>query len=189
MNHPQEGLPATSLLLVATALLLFGVGGGLVGYVAGERQGQARAAATIHVLGTQWDSHRTEAQNRFEGAIGEVAVRLERAAADLRSQVSMYHGCGAICSAIANQFGTELLHARDAIEKVELAPLADWEEILPRGGGPIEQRTPAAIELTGAYSNSTVILAVGLLCATVALCFGIACFTLLKLRTTGAEAA
>src|SRR5690348_9804148 len=115
MAQYREGFPATSLILFATALLLFGAGGGLVGYVTGERQGEARAAAIIQVLGTQWDRHRADAEERFQEAVGDAGARLEKAAADLKSQVSMYHGCGGICGAIANQFGDELLHARDTI--------------------------------------------------------------------------
>lgn len=190
MAQDHQGLPATSLLLVATALLLFGAGGGLVGYVAGERHGQERAAATLHTLGAEWDSHRDRAQDRFDEAIGAAAARLEDAAVDLKAQVSMYHGCGAICSTIAHQFGTELLRARDAIRKAELGPLPAWEEALRQSGGAIRWNASAATgELTGAYSSSTVIVTVGLLCATVTLCFGIACFTLLKLRATEGKAA
>src|SRR5689334_18385971 len=189
MAQYREGFPATSLLLFATALLLFGAGGGLVGYVTGERHGEVRAAAIIQVLGTKWDRHRADAKERLQESIGDAGARLEKAAADLKSQVSMYHGCGGICGAIANQFSTELLHARDSIEKVEFAPLASWEDALRQGGIPIEQRASApTIELSGGYSNATVITLAGLLCATVALCFGIACITLVKLRDTGAKA-
>ena len=190
MAQYREGLPATSLILFATALLLFGAGGGLVGYVTGERLGEARTAATIQVFGTQWNEHRADAKVRFQEAIGDAGARLEKAAADLRSQVSMYHGCGGICGAIANQFSTELLHARDSIEKVEFAPLANWEDALPQDGIPIEQRASGAtIELGGGYSNATMVTLVGLLCVTAALCFGMACITLVKLRPDAARVA
>jgi hypothetical protein len=190
MAQNREVFPATSLVLFATALLLFGAGGGLVGYVTGERHGEARAVAIIQVLGTQWDRHRANAKERFQEAIGNAGAQLEKAAADLKSQVSMYHGCGGICGAIANQFSTELLHARDSIQKDELAPLANWEDALRQGGIPIQQRASAAtIELGGGYSNATVMTLAGLLCATVVLCVGIACVALVKLRASGAKAA
>jgi hypothetical protein len=195
MAHRQDGLPATSLLLLATALLLFGVGGGLVGYMAGERQGERRAAVIVQALGRLWETQRGEAKDRFDGAIGNAAALLEKAAADLKAEVSMYHGCGAICGAIAHQFSEELLHARDAIKKVELPPLANWKDALRQDGisidvdaGPADQNAPAAtVKLEEAYSNSTVIAVVALLGATVALCFGIACFTVLKLRAAGSK--
>jgi hypothetical protein len=38
-----------------------------------------------------------------------------------------------------------------------------------------------------AFSSATVIAAIALLGATVALCFGIACVTVLKLRAAGAD--
>ncbi len=188
MSHRQEGLPATSLFLLATALLLFGVGGGLVGYMAGERQGEQRAAAIVHALGEHWETHRADAESRFESAVGDAAALLEKAASDLKAEVSMYHGCGAICNAIAYQFGTELLHASDAIKKKKLTPLADWQDALRQSGIPLEADANAAeVELQGSYSKSTVIAAMALLSATVALCFGIACFTILKLRPAASD--
>lgn len=188
MARYREGFPATSLILFATALLLFGAGGGLVGYVTGVRHGEARAAAIVQVLGTQWDRHRSDAKEHFQAAIGDAGARLEKAATELRSEVSMYHGCGGICDAIANQFSTELLHARDSIGKVELAPLANWEDALRQGGIPIVQKAAAAtIALDSGYSNAAVITLVGLLCGTVTLCFGIACVALVKLRATGTK--
>ncbi|WP_162917181.1 hypothetical protein [Dongia deserti] len=189
MALDQEGLPARSLLLLATALLLFGIGSGLVGYMAGERHSEQHAAAAIHAFGVRWDSDRGDAQVRFDEAIGDAAERLEKAAANLRARVSIYHGCGAICGAIAKQFGDELLRARDVISKVELTPLPNWRDVLQESAVPLAQDAlPSTGQLTGAYSSSTVIVAIGLLCATVALCFGLACFTLLKLRGAGTEA-
>jgi len=188
MVHRQEGLPATSLFLLATALLLFGVGGGLVGYMAGERQGEQRAAAIIHALGEHWEAQRGDAKSRFQGAVLDAAALLEKAAANLKAEVSMFHGCGAICNAIAYRFGEELLHARDALKKSELAPLTDWKDALRQSGIPVDAETgTTVVELEKAFSKSTVIVAIALLCATVALCFGAACLTVLKLRAAGVD--
>jgi len=186
MSNRRDGLPATSLFLLATALLLFGVGGGMVGYLAGERTGEQRAAAIVDVLGQRWEAHRGDAKSRYAGAIADAATVLEKAASDLKAEVSMYHGCGAICNVIAYQFGTELLHARDAIRKSEFAPPPDWKDVVQESGISVEgDAGKAAAELQGAYSRSTVIIAIALVCATVALCFGMACVTVLKLRTAG----
>ncbi|HEV8390932.1 MAG TPA: hypothetical protein VGQ35_13865 [Dongiaceae bacterium] len=193
MSDRQEGLPATSLFLLATALLLFGVGGGLVGYMVGERHGESRANTIVGALAVQWDASRADGASRFDEAIGSAVARLEKAAADLKAEVSMYHGCGAICNAIAYQFGEELLHARDAVRKIEPPTLPQWSEALRQGGIPIEAGTdPSArsavdVQLTGRFSRSAVIAAVALLSATVAACFGMACATVLKLRAAGAE--
>jgi len=186
MSNRRDGLPATSLFLLATALLLFGVGGGMVGYVAGERTGEQRAAAIVDVLGQRWEAYRGDAKSRYAGAIADAGTVLEKAASDLKAEVSMYHGCGAICNVIAYQFGTELLHARDAINKSELAPLMDWKAVVQESGIPVDADTgKAEVKLAGAYSKSTVIGAIALLCATVALCFAMACVTVLKLRAAG----
>jgi hypothetical protein len=189
-------MPATSLILLAGALLLFGIGGGLVGYMVGERHGEARADAIVRVLGDQWEAHRGAAKSRFESAIGDVAARLEKAAADLKAEVSMYHGCGAICNVIAYQFGEELLHARDAVRKTELPALADWGDTLRQGGIPVDAASApdqsgaaAAVQLVGRFPASALIAAITLLSTTVALCFGFACYTVLKLRITNAGSA
>ncbi len=123
MSDRQEGLPTSSLVLLATALLLFGIGGGLVGYMVGERHGEQRATAIASALGETWDAHRGEAASKLGGAIGTAAAQLEKAAADLKAEVSMFHGCGNICGAIAYQFSEELLRARDGIKQVQLASL------------------------------------------------------------------
>lgn len=196
MTNRQEGLPATSLILLAAALFLFGIGGGLVGYMVGERHGEARADAIVRVLGDQWEVHRGAAKSRFETAIGDVAARLEKAAADLKAEVSMYHGCGAICNVIAYQFGEELLHARDAVRKTEVPALADWDDTLRQGGIPVDAASApdqgdaaAAVRLEGRFPASMLIVAITLLSTTVALCFGVACYTVLKLRIAGAGSA
>jgi hypothetical protein len=86
----------------------------------------------------------------------------------------MHHGCGAICGAIANQLDAELLRPRDAIKQIEFAPRPTWQDIF------LESRAL----IFGAAREVTLIVAIGLLCATVALCFGLACFRLLKLHAT-----
>ncbi|HET6160675.1 MAG TPA: hypothetical protein VFE34_20180 [Dongiaceae bacterium] len=189
MSHRQEGLPATSLFLLATALLLFGVGGGLVGYMAGERQGEQRAAIIVRMAGNQWEAYRGDARSRFGGAIGEASTLLEKAAADLKAEVSMYHGCGAICNVIAYQFGEELLHTRDKLRKTELPALTDWKSALQQGGVPLDTDATTGAALAERFSRTTVIVCIALLCTTVALCFGIACFTVLKLRAAGTDPA
>lgn len=142
MAQDRDRRPATSLFLIVPALLLFGVGGGLVGYGLGERQGEQRAKAVLHLVGAEWNGHRDDARKRLDEAIGDAAARLEHAAVDLKAQVSMYHGCGAICSAIGSQFSAELLRARDRIKKVELASLPDWETALRHSGVPNVQAPP-----------------------------------------------
>ena len=196
MSDRQEGLPTTSLILLAGALLLFGIGGGLVGYMVGERHGEERAGAIVRVLGDQWEVHRGAAKSRFEGAIGDVAARLEKAAADLKAEVSMYHGCGAICNVIAYQFGEELLHARDAVRKTEPPALARWDDTLREGGIPLDAAgasdlsdPAAAVQLKGRFPASALIAGIALLSITVALCFGLACYTVLKLRIASARSA
>jgi hypothetical protein len=188
MTPRQEGLPAASLLLLAAALLLFGFGGGLVGYMAGERQGEERANVIAGMLADRWEALRGDAANRFDDAIASAAGTLENSAADLKAEVSMYHGCGGLCTVIAHQFGEELLHARDAIRKTEPPTLASWGDVLRQSGLAVEAGTgaPAApetgVRLASGYSGSTIIVAVALLCVTDAACFAFACFTLLKLR-------
>ncbi|HET6622235.1 MAG TPA: hypothetical protein VFG64_20005 [Dongiaceae bacterium] len=191
MTQRQEGLPATSLFLLAAALLLFGFGGGLVGYMAGERHGEQRADAIAAALADRWEALHGDAANRFGDAIGSAAGMLEKSAADLKAQVSMYHGCGGLCSVIAHQFGEELLHARDAIRKTEPPTLASWSDVLRQSGIPAEAGTDAAaasqgdVRLASRFSGSAVIAAIALLCGTVAACFALACFTVLKLRAQG----
>jgi hypothetical protein len=190
MSHRQEGLPATSLFLLAAALLLFGFGGGLVGYMAGERHGEMRAGAIAGALADRWETLRGDAATRFDDATGSAAGLLEKSAADLKAEVSMYHGCGGICNVIAHQFGEELLHARDAIRKTEPPTLASWSDVLRQSGIPAEAGTDATaasqdIRLASRFSGPTVIAAIALLCITVAACFALACFTMLKLRAQG----
>lgn len=191
MTQRQEGLPAASLLLLAAALLLFGFGGGLVGYMAGERHGEQRADAIAGVLADRWDALRGDAANWFDDAVGSAAGQLEKSAADLRAEVSMYHGCGGLCNVIAHQFGEELLHARDAIRNTEPPTLASWGEVLRESGLPLEGGTNdtaasrSGVQLASRFSSSTVIAAIALLCVTVAACFALACFTMLKLRAQG----
>ena len=157
--------------------------------MAGERHGERRAAVIVQALGGLWETQRSEAKDRFDGAIGSAAALLEKAAADLKAQVSMYHGCGAICGVIAHQFSEELLHARDAIQKTELTPLADWKNALQQGGIPVDAGAADGVRVEAAFSGATVIAAIALLCATVALCFGIACVTVLNLRAAGTDQA
>jgi hypothetical protein len=191
MTQRQEGLPAASLLLLAAALLLFGFGGGLVGYMAGERHGEQRADAITGALADRWEALHGDAANRFDDAIGSAAGLLEKSAADLKAEVSMYHGCGGLCNVIAHQFGEELLHARDAIRKTEPPALASWGDVLRESGLPLEAETDATaaseagVRLAGRFSSSTVVVAIALLCVTVAACFALACFTMLKLRAQG----
>lgn len=191
MSDRQEGLPAASLLLLAAALLLFGFGGGLVGYMAGERHGEQRADALAGALADRWEALRGDAANRFDDAIGSAAALLEKSAADLKAEVSMYHGCGGLCNVIAHQFGEELLHARDAIRKTEPPTLAGWGDVLRESGLPVEPRTDSAaasetgVQLASRFSSPAVIAAIVLLCVTVAACFALACFTMLKLRAQG----
>jgi hypothetical protein len=191
MTQRQEGLPATSLFLLAAALLLFGFGGGLVGYMAGERHGEQRADAIAGALSDRWEALHGDAANRFDDAIGSAAGLLEKSAADLKAEVSMYHGCGGLCNVIAHQFGEELLHARDAIRKTEPPALASWGDVLRESGLPLEAETDATaaseagVRLAGRFSSSTVVVAIALLCVTVAACFALACFTMLKLRAQG----
>jgi hypothetical protein len=185
MSDRQEGLPTSSLILLAVALLLFGFGGGLVGYMVGERHGEQRAAAIASTLGKAWDAHRGDAASTLDGAIATAAAQLEKAAADLKAEVSMFHGCGNICGAIAHQFSEELLRARDGIKQVELASLAGWEGVLRESGIPVDLESEASagrVAPAGMFSRSTVIGAITVLCATVAVCFWLACFTVLKLR-------
>ncbi|MEZ5832008.1 MAG: hypothetical protein R3D05_12595 [Dongiaceae bacterium] len=183
MAQRHEGLPATSLFLFATALLLFGVGGGLMGYMVGDRHGERHAIAIVGAVGTYWDAHRADAKSSFDGAIDNAATLLDKAASDLKAEVSMYHGCGAICDSIANQFAAEVLHARDLIRNVELAPLADWKGALDKSGVPLAADTGITnADLKSGVSGTMAIGAIALLCATVALCFGIACATVVKLR-------
>lgn len=190
MTHPQDGLPATALILLATALLLFGAGGGLVGYMAGERQGEQRATAVVQVLGAQWDAERGKAQEQFKAALGDTAARLEKSVGDIRAQIAMYHGCGSICAAVAYQFGEEVLRARDDIGKTQLAPLADWNAVLRGSGITLEEdATEAPIELGSTHSKTVLLGLVAALCVTVILCFGLACFTILKLRAAMAQRA
>src|SRR6185295_13959967 len=141
----------------------FGIGGGLVGYMVGERHGEERAAAIAGALGQTWDAHRGEAASKLDGAIGTAAAQLEKAAADLKAEVSMFHGCGNICGAIAYQFSEELLRARDGIKKVQLASLAGWESVLQDSGIPIDAESAAnagPVEPAGMFSRSTVIGAI-----------------------------
>ena len=186
MVQRQEGLPASSLFALAAALFLFAVGGGLVGYMVGERQGEQRAAAIAAALTDRWEQYRGDATARLEAATGAAAARLEKAVADIRTEVSMYHGCGAICSVIAYQFGEELLHARDDIVKDQPALLPDWREALKLSAIPIAmdtiESTGSSVTLEVAYSGTTLIIAIALLCATVVLCFAIAGLTVMKLR-------
>jgi len=186
MGHRQEGLPAASLLVLTAALLLFGIGGGLVGYMVGERDGEQRANAIAQVIGERWDEYRENAKTQFKQVTVATATRLEQAVTDIRTEVSMYHGCGAICTVIAYQFGEEVLHARDDITKSEITTLTDWRDVLQRSGivlapGTIEQ-IDAGAPIEAPYSKSTLIVAIALLSTTVAVCFGIASFTILKLR-------
>jgi hypothetical protein len=186
MTQRQEGLPATSLFLLAAALLLFGIGGGLVGYMVGERHGEQRAGAIIATLGDRWETLRGDSKSRFDGAIASVAAQLEKGVADIKAEVSMYHGCGAICNVIAYQFGEDILHTRDAVKETAAPTLPSWGETLEQSDIPLEAgTTPASsAELSGTFSKSTVIVGIALLCATVALCFGFACLTVLRLRTS-----
>lgn len=177
MIQDRESLPTISMVLLAGALVLFGIGGGLVGYMIGERNGEQRAVAISGILGTTWEAHRSDAAGRFAHAMDETAVALAKSAADLRAQVSMYHGCGGICAAIANQFGDELEHAGQALKKRALPPLPTWQDMLGGGAAQDGPRSDAA------FSASAVLAAVGLICGTVVLCFGIACVTLLRLRS------
>jgi hypothetical protein len=94
------------------------------------RSAERQATATIQAVGAQWGAHRNYAARHFDGAIGKTAARLEKAASDPKAQAMMYHGCGAICGVIANQFDAGLLRARDAIKQIELAPLPTWQDIL-----------------------------------------------------------
>ena len=188
MSDRQEGVPTSSLVLLATALLLFGIGGGLVGYMVGERHGEQRAAAIAGALGQTWDAHRGEAVSTLNSAVATASAQLEKAAADLRAEVSMYHGCGNICGAIAYQFSEELLRARDGIKQVQVASLSGWENVLRESGIPVGAGTGAGqASVAAAYSRSTVIGAITLLCVTVAGCVWLACFTVLKLRVGGQD--
>jgi hypothetical protein len=180
MLQDRESLPTTSMVLLAGALFLFGIGGGLVGYMIGERNGEQRAVAITAVLGATWETHRGDAASRFAQAMDETAAALGKSAADLRAQVSMYHGCGGICAAIANQFGDELEHAGQALKKRALPPLPSWQDMLGGGGGSATQDSARA---DATFSTSAVLAAVALICGTVVLCFGIACVTLLRLRS------
>lgn len=180
MVQDRESLPATSMVLLAGALFLFGIGGGLVGYMIGERNGEQRAVAVSGILGAAWEAHRSDAESRFVRAMDEAAATLAKSAAGLRAQVSMYHGCGGICAAIANQFGDELEHAGQALKRRALPPLPAWRDMLGggAGGNATQQRAPA----DAAFSTSAVLAGIALVCGTVLLCFGIACVTLLRLR-------
>lgn len=193
MSDRQEGLPATSLFLLVTALFLFGIGGGLVGYMIGHRDGEARADGIIGTLVIRWEGLHDEATGEFDRAIDNVGARLEKAAADLKAEVAMYHGCGAICSVIAYQFGEELLHTRDAVKKTEPPSLPAWADVLTQSGLPVETGSdpsasaPADVQLKSKFSRSSVLAAVALLSAAAAACFGMACVTILKLRAAGWE--
>jgi hypothetical protein len=132
-------------------------------------------------VGAQWDLHRDAADDRFAAAVSEAAALLEKAVVDLKAQVSMYHGCGAICHSIAYQFGEEVLRVSDTIKTIEPESIADWTDVLRASGTPTDHSaTPMEATLLPAGPNVPALVA--LLCATVVLCFGIACFTLLKLR-------
>ena len=193
MVHRQEGLPSASLFVLTAALFLFGIGGGLVGYMIGERDGEQRANAIVQVLGERWDEYREQAKTQFKQATAVTATRLEKAVADIRSEVSMYHGCGAICTVIAYQFGEEVLHARDDIAKGELTTLMDWREGVRQSGVPLAPEAIAdatsGTSIEPAYSSTTLVIAITLLSTTVALCFGIAAFTILKLRLANTNSA
>jgi hypothetical protein len=179
MLQDRESLPTTSMALLAGALFLFGIGGGLVGYMIGERNGEQRAVAITGILEATWEAQRSEAATRFELAMDETAAALGKSAADLRAQVSMYHGCGGICAAIANQFSDELVHAGQRLQARALPPVPAWQDVVGRStsGAPDGPPTDAA------FSTSAVLAAVALICGTVVLCFGIACVTLLRLRS------
>jgi hypothetical protein len=150
-----------------------------------------RAGAIAGALADRWETLRGDAATRFDDAIGSAAGLLEKSAADLKAEVSMYHGCGGLCNVIAHQFGEELLHARDAIRKTEPPALASWGDVLRESGLPLEGETDATaaseagVRLAGRFSSSTVVVAIALLCVTVAACFALACFTMLKLRAQG----
>jgi hypothetical protein len=162
-------------------MLLFGIGGGLTGFAVGERQGEQRAAAIAGALSESWDASRIRARDQFGSAIGAAASRLEKAASDIRAQVSMYHGCGSICGAIANRFGEELLLARAEIGRIELTPPADWNTAVGETGG------NAALQPNGLYSNTALIAVAGMLCVAAALCFAIACHAIAKMRDVATE--
>ncbi|HSE74852.1 MAG TPA: hypothetical protein VLB05_10090, partial [Dongiaceae bacterium] len=68
--------------------------------------------------------------------------------------------------------------------------LASWSDVLRQSGIPAEAGTDATaasqdVRLAGRFSGPIVIAAIALLCVTVAACFALACFAMLKLRAQG----
>ncbi|MGH6893091.1 MAG: hypothetical protein ACREEP_12605 [Dongiaceae bacterium] len=192
---------AAALTLLAAALILIGAGGTLVGYMIGERQGERRAtnhqAAMVNTLGTEWETYGSKAKQHFERTTDQLADALTNSATQLRAEVSMYHGCGGICTVIAYQFGQELVHASDSMRKAELPLLPEWGDALARAtaSSADSETVGSAADLSPlkdvgedlAFSESSVRAALTLICGTIVVCFGIACFTALKLQSATGE--
>lgn len=165
----------------------------MTGVRQGERRMAEHQATIIGALGAEWEIYRSNVKQHFEQTTGRLANALENGASQLRAEVSMYHGCGAICTAIGHQFGQELVHAGDSMRKAELPLLPEWKVALARAAGAADiemvdraTESPSSpldrgrIDVT--FSESSARAAIALICGTIVLCFGIACFTLLRLQ-------